>query len=90
MLVSQVKISAAGMFMGESRNVSSITDAGTGQRHILWSQAYTSPHYHVSVTLPRGRFTIVSQTPVGVEIHKYGKHGAMKDVEIDVLALRDA
>ncbi|MCZ6789207.1 MAG: hypothetical protein O7D33_04605 [Chloroflexi bacterium] len=91
LLISRAHIGADGNFIGQSENVTSVTDGGAaGQRDILWNKAYANTDYHLSITPTEGLFEVEGKTVDGISIQTFDRKGQLKDIELDVLAIGDA
>lgn len=90
LLISRAHISASGIFVGQSENVSSVGDDGVGQRTITWAHDYANADYHVSITPTAGQFEVVSKSVGGISIRTFKYQDLPADIELDILAIGES
>ena len=88
-LISQASISSSGALIGEARNVASVGDDGTGDRHILFNQPFATPNYHVSISPPNTRVDITKRNS-DLNIQILDDNGEPIDKAIEVIVTGEA
>lgn len=87
LLISRAHIAASGSLIGQSENISSVTDEGVGQRTIIWNQDYANPDYHVSITPTAGQFGIASKSIGSISIKTFEYQDLPADRELHIFAI---